>query len=134
MGVRDAVVVSWAMRQLESLEAWKVARRVRADAYRLTLQAPLRPHFVLADQIRHAAASVPANLAEGYALGTRRQLVRCLRIAFGSTAELSTHRQLLADLRLLDPSAVRPPRDNSTRPIRLLVGLLTRYGAKPMEG
>jgi four helix bundle protein len=77
---------------------------------------------------------VPADLAEGYALGTRRQLVRCLRIAFGSTAELSTHLQLLADLRLLDPSAVRPPRDNSTRLIRLLVGLLKRYGAKPMEG
>jgi four helix bundle protein len=122
------------MQQLESLEAWRLARSVSVRAYRLTLQAPLHRQFVLADQIRRAAVSVPANLAEGYALGTRPQLVRCLRIAFGSAAELSAHLQLLEDLQLLDPSAVRPVLEHSTRLIRLLVGLVKRHGAKPMEG
>jgi len=122
------------MQQLESLEAWKVARKVSVGAYRLTLQAPLRGQFVLADQVRRAAVSVPANLAEGYALGTRPQLVRCLRIAFGSTAELATHLQLIEDLELLDSAEVRPVLAGCTRLTRLMVGLLKRYGAKPMEG
>jgi four helix bundle protein len=122
------------MRQLETLEAWKVARKVSADAYRLTLQTPLRRQFVLADQIRRAAVSVPANLAEGYALGTRAQLVRCLRIAYGSTAELSAHLQLTADLQLLESSQVRRVLEDCSRLTGLMVGLLKRYGAKPMEG
>jgi four helix bundle protein len=122
------------MQRRESLEAWELARSASVRAYRLTLQAPLHRQFVLADQIRCAAVSVPANLAEGYALGTRKQLVRCLRIAFGSAAELSAHLQLLEDLQFLNASAVRRAIEDLTRLIRLLVGLLKRYGAKPMEG
>ena len=122
------------MRQLETLEAWKVARRVSVAAYRLTFHAPLRRQFVLADQIRRAAVSVPANLAEGYALGTRAQLVRCLRIAFGSTAELSAHLQLTEDLQLLDPAEVGSVLEDCSRLTGLMGGLLKRYGARPMEG
>src|SRR5213080_3618889 len=65
-----------AMKQLASLEAWKCANALARSAYRLTLQAPLSRHFGLSDQIRRAAVSVPANLVEGYALGTTMQFVR----------------------------------------------------------
>src|SRR5213080_60864 len=53
------------MRRLESLEAWRAARQLAAMAYRLTLEPPLSRHFPLVDQIRRAAPSVPANVAEG---------------------------------------------------------------------
>ena len=54
------------MKRLESLEAWSVARRLAGDAYRLTLEPPLSRHYSLSDQIRRAAPSIPANIAEGY--------------------------------------------------------------------
>src|SRR2546422_7737778 len=59
-------------------------------SYRLTLEPPLSRHYSLSDQIRRAAPSIPANIAEGYGLATRPQFVRCLRIALGSANELRT--------------------------------------------
>src|SRR5256884_9788942 len=88
------------MRRLESLEAWRAARQLAALAYRLTLEPPLSRHFPLVDQIRRAAPSVPANVAEGYGLATRPQFVRCLRIALGSAMELRTHLELVQELEL----------------------------------
>ena len=117
------------MRKLASLEAWRVARQVARGTYQLTLKEPLRRHFALADQLRRAALSIPANVAEGYALGTRSQLVRCLRIALGSSTELACHVEMVHDLQLA-PDAVADLRAQCDRLIGLLIGLLKRLGAK----
>ena len=118
------------MRQLETLEAWKCGQQIARSAYTLTLAGPLSRHWGLADQIRRAAVSIPANLAEGYALGTTSQFVRCLRIALGSTAELRSHLAITRDVGLVVRSDVDPLIDSSEREIRLLIGLLRRLGAK----
>src|SRR6266853_4400432 len=89
------------MKQLASLEAWKCANALARSAYRLTLRKPLSSHFGLSDQIRRAAVSVPANMVEGYALGTTLQFIRCLRVAFGSAAELHCQLEIARDLHLL---------------------------------
>src|SRR5947207_962657 len=54
------------MRRLESLEAWRAARKLAVLAYRLTLEPPLSRHFSLADQIRRAAPSVPASVSRDH--------------------------------------------------------------------
>src|SRR5881394_78411 len=108
------------MRRLESLEAWKAARQLAAMAYRLTLEPPLSRHFPLVDQIRRAAPSVPANVAEGYGLATRPQFVRCLRIALGSAMELRTHLELVAEAL-----------QRCERLIDLIIGLIRSLVARP---
>jgi len=65
------------MHKLGSLEAWNRSRQLSRIAYRLTLDGKLAKHFGLADQIRRAAAAIPANIAEGYALATTPQFIRC---------------------------------------------------------
>ena len=112
------------MHQLQSLDAWNCARDLAKGAYNLTMSAELARHFGLVDQIRRSAASIPANIAEGYGLGTKRQFIRTLRIALGSTYELSSHVQLVADLELLQSEAVGHVQTQCTRQARLLVGLL----------
>ena len=87
-------------------------------------------HYALVDQIRRAAISVPANIAEGYALGTTSQWVRLNRIALGSAVELKTHLELLRDLELIDRVQLDPVVADATQVIALLVGLLKRLGAK----
>jgi four helix bundle protein len=89
------------MQKLASLEAWNQGRRLARVAYRLTLEGKLARHFGLADQIRRAAAAIPANIAEGYALATTPQFIRCLRIALGSATELHTHLELARDMELV---------------------------------
>lgn len=118
------------MHRLESLEAWKVSRRLATDVYRLTLRQPLRTHFGLAEQIRRAGLSVPANVAEGYGLGTRAQLVRHLRISLGSAYELRLHLEVATELDLVPDGPGNEALDECKRAIGLVVGLLKCLGGK----
>ncbi|PYP20148.1 MAG: hypothetical protein DMD53_12125 [Gemmatimonadetes bacterium] len=110
--------------KLNSLEAWNCGRELSRRAYRLTLHAPLSRHFGLSDQIRRASAAVPANIAEGYALGTTPQFVRFLRIALGSATELCTHLELVADLHLAAATDVQDSLKLANREVGLLIGLV----------
>jgi len=73
---------------------------------RLVSRVPL-PFKPIADQAIRAAASVPANLAEGH--GRRgRDRMHHWRIAYASAKEVDTHLQLLMQASAIDPRAVAP--------------------------
>ena len=118
------------MKQLETLEAFKCARALSRSGYRLTLKKPLDRHFGLADQIRRAGISIPANMVEGYALGTTSQFVRCLRISLGSVAELKEHLETARDMDLVAQDDSGPVIALAVRTIRLIVGLLRRLESR----
>ena len=61
------------------------------SCYRLTRGFPKEEVFGMSSQIRRAAASVPANIAEGYGRENTRTFVQYLRIAQGSLKEVETH-------------------------------------------
>jgi len=69
------------------LIVWKRAHELTLLVYKHSESFPKREMFGLTSQIRRASASVPANIAEGYALGSSAQFLRHLRIAQGSLAE-----------------------------------------------
>ncbi len=87
-----------AVRYHTDLDVWKVSRALAKSAYGIAAAFPLIERFALADQVRRAAVSVPANIAEGCGRGTRQELVRSLRIARGSLSELHSHLSLALDL------------------------------------
>jgi four helix bundle protein len=66
------------------------------SCYRLTRQFPREELFGLTAQIRRAAGSVPANIAEGHGRENTGSFVQYLRISQGSLKELETH-MLLAE-------------------------------------
>jgi four helix bundle protein len=117
------------MHKLYSLKAWTCARDVACRVYRLTLRAPLNRHFGLADQLRRSAISIPANIAEGYGLSTRLQLIRCLRIALGSAYELRCHLEIAHRVGLTKPDDYQAALPDCDMVIRLLIGLLKKFHA-----
>lgn len=64
--------------------------RLAADSHRLTRRLPMSERFELASQIRRAAVSVPANIAEGNGRFSVPDYLRHLSIAHGSLRELET--------------------------------------------
>ena len=53
------------IRSYRDLDVWKVSRGVAERAYSLARQFPAYEMYALADQVRRAASSIPANIAEG---------------------------------------------------------------------
>jgi four helix bundle protein len=76
------------------------------ECYRVTALLPNRECYGLAAQIRRAAASVPANIAEGHGSVHRRQYVRYVIIAQGSLRELETHLEITVRVKLLHGAQV----------------------------
>ena len=114
------------MRKLERLDTWRCAQELAYKAYLLTLSSQLSRHFALIDQIRRAALSVPANIAEGYALGTTPQFLRGLKIALGSNTELYSHLAVLARLELVPTNDVHAVIDLCNRVIAMTIGLIRK--------
>jgi four helix bundle protein len=78
----------------ERLDLFVVARQLAIDLYRDTAGFPSEERFGLVSQIRRAAVSIPANVAEGAARRSKPEFVRFLLTARGSATEL----RLLLDI------------------------------------
>ena len=73
------------------LLVWQKAMDLVESSYRMTRSFPKEESFGLAAQLRRAAVSVPANIAEGQGRHTTKEFLRFLSIASGSLKELETH-------------------------------------------
>jgi four helix bundle protein len=83
------------------LEVWQQGIQIAKECYMLTKAFPKEEMFGLTSQIRRAAASIPANIAEGYGRDNTGDYVHFLRIAQGSLKELETHLILSREVGIL---------------------------------
>jgi four helix bundle protein len=73
------------------LRVWREAMALAELCYRQTRDFPREELFGLTTQIRRAAASIPANIAEGWGRESTGAYIQFLRVAQGSCKELETH-------------------------------------------
>ena len=71
----------------EDLVIWQRAVDFAAEIYRITDAVGIRSDFSLKDQLRRAAVSISANIAEGYERGSRSEYLNFLNIAKGSAGQ-----------------------------------------------
>ncbi len=72
------------------LDAWRCGIDLVKKVYEVTDGFPNHELYGLTGQLRRAAVSVPANIAEGAARGSRKEFRQFLTIARGSLSELET--------------------------------------------
>lgn len=89
------------MKDFRDLKVWHRAYSLSLDLYRTTKGIPDSERFGLTSQIRRAAVSICANVAEGCGRSGSGEFLRFLQIAMGSASELECHLMLARDLRLL---------------------------------
>lgn len=93
------------MRDFRELQVWSKAHALTLDLYTQTRAFPRDEMYGLTAQIRRAAVSIGANIAEGCGRGSGRHFAKFLQIALGSASELQYHVLLAADLGLISRSA-----------------------------
>jgi len=114
------------VQDFRQLKVWVRAHRLALEAYRVTRAFPKEERYGLTSQIRRAASSVSANIAEGCGRGGKADFARFLRMALGSASELENHIIMAADLDIID----RQVHDQLSAAVievkRMLVGLLRK--------
>jgi four helix bundle protein len=96
---RQRTVLS--MQDFRKLVVWAKAHQLTLHVYRVSVKLARKQDAGLASQLRRAAASIPANIAEGCHRGTGGDMARFLDIAFASAGEVDYHLLLARDLSIL---------------------------------
>ena len=87
------------------LNVWMAAHQVTLGVYKLTKAFPAEERYGLSAQMRGAAVSIPANIAEGYGRRRPQDKARFYNISQGSAEELKYYLILAKDLEYMNDSA-----------------------------
>jgi four helix bundle protein len=106
------------------LEVWKKARVLVCEVYRLTAKFPKDELYGLTSQIRRAAVSIPANIAEGCGRQYKKETIQFQFIARGSQYELETELYLSFDLGFISEAELNRTLDLLIECRKLLSGYI----------
>ncbi|MRR29882.1 four helix bundle protein, partial [bacterium] len=88
---------------LQKLEAWIKSREFAVEIYKNVLSSlPSEEKYNLSSQLRRAATSIPANIAEGYGRYYYQSNIQFCFIARGSLEETKTHLIIAHDVGYID--------------------------------
>jgi four helix bundle protein len=114
------------MQRFTELKVWQRAHTLVLEVYRLTATFPAEERFGLTAQLRRAAISVAANLAEGSKRQHNRDYARFLNVAEGSAAEAEYLLLLSRDLGYAGAARAEPLLAEVTDIARMLHALRTK--------
>jgi four helix bundle protein len=89
------------------LSVWQKSISLVVEIYQLTESFPKSELYGLTSQMRRAAVSIPANIAEGSARGHRQEYCQFVKIAYASGAELETHLEIARQLKFVSNAYVK---------------------------
>lgn len=120
------------MTRYTELKVWEKAMDLAALVYALGPSMPTSERFGMTSQMQRAVASVPANIAEGYQRGTRKDYARFISIARGSLAETETFLRLAVRVGHIPAETVQPSLTLADELSRMLTTLKRRLDAPPL--
>jgi four helix bundle protein len=111
------------------LIAWQKAMDLVEGVYRATRSWPKEELYGLTNQVRRAAVSVPANVAEGQGRRSSQEFLHHVSIAHGSLREVETHLLISRRLGYSDEATCEAVMLQTAEVGRLLNGLMRRLRA-----
>jgi four helix bundle protein len=111
------------IKSFRDLDAWRAAMDLAVLAHGKAKHLPASERFELASQIRRAAVSIPANVAEGQSIGRWGRYLFHVRVALGSLGELATHFELARRLEYFTTDENSDLEKQLERSAKLLHGL-----------
>ena len=85
----------------KDLEVWKQSHQLVLSVYRIIQSFPSDEKYALADQVKRAAYSVPANIVEGHSRSSKKEFIKYLYISRASLEELRYYFLLATDLKYI---------------------------------
>jgi four helix bundle protein len=110
--------------RFQDLIVWQKAHLVVLSVYKITKGLPKEESSGLVSQMRRAAVSVPANIAEGFKKTGRPDKARQMNIAQASLEELRYYFVLCADLEYLKKDILNDDLDEVARLLSAYAGAL----------
>ena len=104
----------------ERLDVWQGARTFARDINRVAREFPKIEQFALAQQLRRAAFSIAANIAEGSSRSSKKEFSRYIEMAYGSLCEVVTGLFVALDSEYLIPDRFKSLYDRSESLGRML--------------
>ena len=117
--------MSQPARTFEDLLVWRKSHQLVLHVYRMTGTFPKSEMYGLVAQMRRAAVSVPANIAEGFKRRGKSDKVRVMNIAQGSLEELRYYFVLANDLGYAETESERAQANEVARMLIGYIGALT---------
>ena len=111
------------MFSFENLKVYQSARHLVKNVYLLQNQFPKEERYALGDQVRRAATSITANLAEGSGRQSPKEKAHFIEIAFGSLTEVFCELQTACDLNYINVEQLDALRPQFTEVAKMLSGL-----------
>lgn len=96
-----------AINRFEDIEAWGKARKLVGEIYQVSSRGGFQKDYALKDQIRRAAISIMANIAEGYGRRSNQEFANFLNYAHGSAAEVQSHLYVALEQKYIDAATFR---------------------------
>lgn len=116
--------------RVEDLLCWKAARVLCQLVNKITDGPEFQSDLALYRQMRNAAASVMANITEGFESGSDREFARFLKIAKRSAAEVQSHLYVALDRGLISKKDFDAGYEQGNS-VKRLIGGFIRYLNKP---
>lgn len=120
--------------RFENLEAWKLARDVTGDIYRITSSGKFNSDFALRDQIRRATISISSNIAEGFERNGDKEFMQFLTIAKGSCGEVRSQLYLALDQQYISQDEFIAINGKLCETSRIISGLIKYQHQSEMRG
>jgi len=115
------------MTNYKKLEAWKKAMEMVKAVYMLTKTFPKEKIYALTSQIKRAAISVPANIAEGSGRNYKKDTIQFLHISRGSLYELETLLNIAVMVEIISEMEFGPFVAMIDESVKVLNGLINYY-------